>query len=227
MLNAIVTGASRGLGLALAGALLADGWRVVIDARTAGELARAAEQLGPAAVPVPGDLTDPAHRSELLAAAARLGELHLLVNNAGTLGPSPLPPVADLPVPALRELYEINVLAPLALTQAALPALRTAGGVLVNITSDAAVEAYEGWGGYASAKAALERLSATLAAEEPAVAVWTVDPGDLRTRMHQQAFPDEDISDRPLPEQVAPGLPAMLAKRPASGRYRLADWLPE
>jgi NAD(P)-dependent dehydrogenase (short-subunit alcohol dehydrogenase family) len=226
MLNAIVTGASRGLGLALAGALLADGWRVVIDARTGGELARAAERLGPAAVAVPGDLTDPAHRSELLTAAARLGELHLLVNNAGTLGPSPLPPVADLPVPALRELYEINVLAPLALTQAALPALRAAGGVLVTITSDAAVEAYQGWGGYASAKAALERLSATLAAEEPAVAVWTVDPGDLRTRMHQQAFPDEDISDRPLPEQVAPGLLAMLAKRPASGRYRLADWVP-
>jgi NAD(P)-dependent dehydrogenase (short-subunit alcohol dehydrogenase family) len=227
MPNAIVTGASRGLGLALASALLTDGWRVVIDARTAGELARAAERLGPAAVAVPGDLTDPSHRSALLAAAARLGELDLLVNNAGTLGPSPLPPVATLPVPALRELYEINVLAPLALTQAALPALRTAGGVLVNITSDAAVEAYEGWGGYASAKAALERLSATLAAEEPAVAVWTVDPGDLRTRMHQQAFPDQDISDRPLPEQVAPGLLAMLADRPASGRYRLADWLPE
>jgi NAD(P)-dependent dehydrogenase (short-subunit alcohol dehydrogenase family) len=228
MPNAIITGASRGLGRALAAALLAEaaGWRVVIDARTAGELAQAGLRLGPAAVPVPGDLTDPAHRSALLAAAARLGGLDLLVNNAGTLGPSPLPPVAELPVPALRELYEVNVLAPLALTQAALPALRAAGGVLVTITSDAAVEAYPGWGGYASAKAAMERLSATLAAEEPAVAVWTVDPGDLRTRMHQQAFPGEDISDRPLPEQVAPGLPAMLAERPASGRHRLADWVP-
>jgi NAD(P)-dependent dehydrogenase (short-subunit alcohol dehydrogenase family) len=228
MPNAIITGASRGLGRALAAALLAEaaGWRVVIDARTAGELAQAGQRLGPAAVPVPGDLTDPAHRSALLAAAARLGGLDLLVNNAGTLGPSPLPPVAELPVPALRELYEVNVLAPLALTQAALPALRAAGGVLVTITSDAAVEAYPGWGGYASAKAAMERLSATLAAEEPAVAVWTVDPGDLRTRMHQQAFPGEDISDRPLPEQVAPGLPAMLAERPASGRHRLADWVP-
>jgi len=229
MPHAIITGASRGLGRALAAALLADpaaGWRVVIDARTAGELAETARQLGPAAVPLPGDLTDPDHRAALLAAAARLGGLDLLVHNAGTLGPSPLPPVAALPVPELRELYEVNVLAPLALTQAALPALRTAGGVVVSITSDAAVEAYPGWGGYASAKAALERLSATLAAEEPAVAVWTVDPGDLRTRMHQQAFPGEDISDRPLPEQVAPGLLALLAKRPASGRYRLADWVP-
>ena len=229
MPHAIITGASRGLGRALTAALLADpaaGWRVVIDARTAGELAETARQLGPAAVPLPGDLTDPDHRAALLAAAARLGGLDLLVHNAGTLGPSPLPPVAALPVPELRELYEVNVLAPLALTQAALPALRTAGGVVVSITSDAAVEAYPGWGGYASAKAALERLSATLAAEEPAVTVWTVDPGDLRTRMHQQAFPGEDISDRPLPEQVAPGLPALLAKRPASGRYRLADWVP-
>jgi NAD(P)-dependent dehydrogenase (short-subunit alcohol dehydrogenase family) len=226
MSNAIVTGASRGLGLALARTLVADGWRVVIDARTGDELARAAAELGPAAVPVPGDITDPAHRAGLLAAGAELGDLDLLVNNAGTLGPSPLPPVAALPVEALRELYEINVLAPLALTQAALPALRSAGGVLVTITSDAAVEPYEGWGGYGSAKAALERLTAGLAAEEPTVTVWTVDPGDLRTRMHQQAFPGEDISDRPLPETVAPAFPAMLAKRPASGRYRLADWLP-
>lgn len=227
MPNAIITGASRGLGLALAHALVAGGWRVVIDARTASDLTQAAERLGPAAVAVPGDHADPAHRADLLAAAARLGALDLLVNNAGTLGPSPLPPVAALPADALRELYEVNVVAPVALTQAALPALRSAGGVLVNITSDAATEAYEGWGGYASAKAALERLSAVLAAEEPKVAVWTVDPGDLRTRMHQQAFPDEDISDRPLPEAVAPGLPAMLAARPASGRYRLADWVPE
>jgi NAD(P)-dependent dehydrogenase (short-subunit alcohol dehydrogenase family) len=176
-------------------------------------------------VAVPGDLTDPAHRAELLAAVQRLGGLDLLINNAGTLGPSPLPPVAGLPIEALRELYEINVLAPLALTQAALPALRAAGGVLINITSDAAVEAYEGWGGYGSAKAAVERLSAVLAAEEPAVRVWWLDPGDLRTRMHQEAFPGEDISDRPLPGSVAPGLPVLLAERPASGRLKLADWV--
>ncbi|HEY8472347.1 MAG TPA: SDR family NAD(P)-dependent oxidoreductase [Natronosporangium sp.] len=226
MSNAIITGASRGLGLALARTLIADGWRVVIDARTESELAEAAAGLGPAAVAVPGDLADPAHRAALLAAAADLGDLHLLVNNAGTLGPSPLPDVAALPLDALRELYEVNVLAPLALTQAALPALRSANGVLVTITSDAAVEPYRGWGGYGSAKAALERLTAGLAAEEPALTVWTVDPGDLRTRMHQQAFPGEDISDRPLPESVAPALLAMLGKRPASGRYRLADWLP-
>jgi NAD(P)-dependent dehydrogenase (short-subunit alcohol dehydrogenase family) len=225
MSNAIITGGSRGLGRALAGALVADGWRVVLGARTAADLTQAAQSLGPAAVAVPGDLTDPAHRAALLAAAAELGSLDLLVNNGGTLGPSPLPPVAALPLAALRELYEVNVVAPVALTQAALPALRSAGGVLVNITSDAAVEPYQGWGGYGSAKAALERLSAGLAAEEQAVTVWTVDPGDLRTRMHQQAFPGEDISDRPLPETVAPALAAMLAKRPASGRYRLADWL--
>jgi len=225
MANAIITGASRGLGQALARTLTAGGWRVVIDARTAADLARVAAQLGPAAVAVPGDITDPAHRAELLAAAERLGGLDLLVNNAGTLGPSPLPPVARLPIEALRELYEINVLAPLALTQAALPALRAAGGVLINVTSDAALEAYEGWGGYGSAKAAVERLSAVLAAEEPAVTVWWLDPGDLRTRMHQEAFPGEDISDRPLPESVAPGLTVLLAKRPASGRLRLADWV--
>lgn len=226
MPNAIITGASRGLGRALAGTLVDGGWRVVIDARTAADLTEAADRLGPAAVPVPGDLTDPAHRAALLAAAAELGDLDLLVNNGGTLGPSPLPPVAALPLAELRELYEVNVLAPLALTQAALPALRTAGGVLVFVSSDAAVEPYEGWGGYGSAKAALERLAAGLAAEEPPVTVWTVDPGDLRTRMHQQAFPGEDISDRPLPETVSPALAAMLAKRPGSGRYRLADWLP-
>lgn len=226
MSNAIITGASRGLGLALARTLTTEGWRVVADARTAADLAAAADSLGPGAVAVPGDLTDPAHRADLVAAATGLGPLDLLVHNAGILGPSPLPPVADLPVDAVRELYEVNVLAPLALTQAALPALRAAGGVLVTVTSDAAVEPYEGWGGYGSAKAALERLTAGLAAEEPHLTVWTVDPGDLRTRMHQEAFPGEDISDRPLPETVAPGLLGMLAKRPASGRYRLADWVP-
>jgi NAD(P)-dependent dehydrogenase (short-subunit alcohol dehydrogenase family) len=226
MANAIITGGSRGLGLALAQELVAGGWRVVIDARTTGELDAAVRALGPAASGVPGDLTDPDHRAAVLDTAARHGPLDLLVNNAGTLGPSPLPPVATLPVDALRDLFEVNVLAALALTQQALPALRAAGGAVVTITSDAAVEAYPGWGGYAAAKAAMERLSAVLAVEEPDLAVWTVDPGDLRTRMHQQAFPGEDISDRPLPEVVAPGLAALLAERPRSGRYRLADWVP-
>jgi NAD(P)-dependent dehydrogenase (short-subunit alcohol dehydrogenase family) len=226
MAVAIITGGSRGLGRALAHALVADGWRVVVDARTTSDLAATVRALGPAASGVPGDLTDPDHRTAVLDAAIRHGRLDLLVNNAGTLGPSPLPPVAELPVDALRELFEVNVLAALALTQQALPALRAAGGAVVNITSDAAGEAYPGWGGYAAAKAALERLSAVLAVEEPGLAVWTVDPGDLRTRMHQEAFPGEDISDRPLPEAVATGLAAMLAKRPPSGRYRLADWVP-
>jgi NAD(P)-dependent dehydrogenase (short-subunit alcohol dehydrogenase family) len=235
MANAIVTGASRGLGLALTRTLVQAGWRVVVDARGGAELAEAVAPFGAAAVPVPGDVTDPEHRAALLAAADRLGGLDLLINNAGTLGPSPLPPVAELPAPALRELYEINVVAPLLLIQAALPALRARRGALITITSDAAVEPYPGWGGYGSAKAALERLSAGLAAEEADraeragagsdLAVWWVDPGDLRTRMHQEAFPGEDISDRPLPESVAPGLLALLAARPPAGRQRLSAWV--
>ena len=153
---------------------------------------------------MPGDVTDPAHRLALIAAADRLGGLDLLVNNAGILGPSPQPPLAEYPLDALRDVYEVNVVAPLALTQLALPALRARGGAVVNVTSDAAVEAYAGWGGYGSAKAALEQASRVLAAEEPDLRVWWVDPGDLRTRMHQEAFPGEDISDRPLPARSCP-----------------------
>jgi NAD(P)-dependent dehydrogenase (short-subunit alcohol dehydrogenase family) len=220
---AIVTGASRGLGRALAAGLAAAGWRVVLDARNAEELRAAAAAIGPATVAVPGDVTDPAHRAALAAAADRLGGPDLLVNNAGIIGPSPQPALADYPPAVLREVYEVNVMAPLAMAQLVLPALRERAGAVINVTSDAAVEPYAGWGGYGSAKAAVDQLTRVLAAEQPEIAVWAVDPGDLRTRMHQEAFPGEDISDRPLPESVVPAVLRLLATRPASGRLRLAD----
>ena len=215
--NALITGAGRGLGLALARALLANGWRVVVDARRAGHLAAAL----PGAVVVPGDVTSSAHRDALAAAASRLD---LLVNNASDLGPSPLPRLADAPLTAVRRVYETNVLAPLALTQLFLPLLRASHGTVLNVSSDAAVEAYAGWGAYGSAKAALDQLTAVLAAEEPELAVYAVDPGDMRTEMHQAAFPGEDISDRPEPETVVPALLRLIATRPPSGRFRAADF---
>jgi NAD(P)-dependent dehydrogenase (short-subunit alcohol dehydrogenase family) len=219
-----VTGASKGLGRALAAGLVAEGWRVVIDARHGHDLAAAAEATG--AVPVAGDVTDPAHRQALMAAALGLGgRLDLLVNNAGTLGTTPLPPLRRYPLDDLRLVLEANVIAPLALAQLALPALAATGGAIVNITSDAAVEAYEGWGGYGASKAALEQLSNVMAAEEPAVDVWWVDPGDMRTDMHQAAFPGQDISDRPQPAQVVPALLGLVAGRRRGGRARLADLL--
>ncbi|GAA0642858.1 SDR family oxidoreductase [Kutzneria viridogrisea] len=221
MAVAIITGASRGLGLALARGLSEAGWELVVDARGADELRTAREQLPGPVTALPGDVTDPAHRAELVAAADRLGGVDLLVNNAGVLGPSPQPALARYPLEVLRQVYEVNVLAPLALTQLALTSLRRNGGAVANITSDAAVRPYEGWGGYGSAKAAVEQLSRILAAEEPGLRVWAVDPGDLRTRMHQEAFPGEDISDRPLPETVLPAFLRLLADRPESGRVKL------
>ncbi len=220
MTTAIVTGASRGLGFALAEGLVDTGWRVVIDGRDEEALTAAAQLLGPSATAIAGDITDPAHRKKLIEAA---DGADLVVNNAGILGPSPQPPLAEYPLDVLRAVYEVNVIAPLALAQAALPGLRRKAGALVNVTSDAAVEAYEGWGGYGSAKAAVEQASRILAAEEPAVRVWWVDPGDLRTRMHQEAFPGEDISDRPEPATAVPGFLKLLKDRPASGRIRLAS----
>jgi NAD(P)-dependent dehydrogenase (short-subunit alcohol dehydrogenase family) len=220
---AIVTGASRGLGRALAAGLAGAGWRLVIDARGATDLQEVRAALGPGVVAVPGDVTQPEHRSELLAAADRLGGASLLINNAGILGPSPQPPLSEYPLFVLRRVLDVNVIAPLALTQLALPGLRARRGAVVNITSDAAVEPYPGWGGYGSAKAAVEQASRVLGVEEPAVRVWSVDPGDLRTQMHQEAFPGEDISDRPAPETVVPAFLRLLAERPESGRVRLAD----
>jgi NAD(P)-dependent dehydrogenase (short-subunit alcohol dehydrogenase family) len=222
MTTAIITGASRGLGRALAAGLAAAGWDVVADARDGRALAAAG--LGDRAVTLPGDVTDPAHRVALLNAADRLGGPDLLVNNAGILGPSPQPALADYPLDILRAVFEVNLYAPLALTQLALPGLRKRGGIVLNVTSDAAVEPYPGWGGYGAAKAALEQASNVLAAEEPDVRVWWADPGDLRTRMHQEAFPGEDISDRPEPESVVPAFLRLIADRPASGRIKVASW---
>jgi NAD(P)-dependent dehydrogenase (short-subunit alcohol dehydrogenase family) len=216
---AIVTGGTRGLGRALVEGLVGAGWDVVFDGRDAARVGEVAAATG--AVGVAGDVTDPRHRADLLAAADRIGGPDLLVNNAGILGPSPQPPLADYPLDVLRAVYEVNVVAPLALTQLVLPALREHKGALVNVTSDAAVEPYEGWGGYGSAKAAVEQASRILAAEEPAVRVWWVDPGDLRTDMHQEAFPGEDIGDRPEPHTVVPALLRLIGESPASGRVRL------
>jgi NAD(P)-dependent dehydrogenase (short-subunit alcohol dehydrogenase family) len=218
--TALITGASRGLGRALAGALAARGWRLLVDARTPGSLA--AEL--PGAAVVAGDVTDPGHRGALAAAAGMLGRLDLLVNNASDLGPSPLPALAHYPLDALRRVYETDVVAPLALVQLLAPQLRAAGGIVVNVSSDAATGPYPGWGGYGSAKAALDQLSAVLAAEEPGLRVYAVDPGDMRTDMHQAAFPGEDITDRPEPAAVVPALLRLLDARPPSGRYRAADW---
>ena len=217
--TALITGAGRGLGRALAGALLATGWRVVGDARRTADLTAGL----PGALVVPGDVTDPAHRDALAAAVDGLGRLDLLVNNASDLGPSPLPPLADVPLAAARRVLETNVLAPLALIQRFLPRLRADDGIVLNVSSDAAVEAYAGWGAYGSSKAALDQLSAVLAAEEPGLAVYAVDPGDMRTEMHQAAFPGEDISDRAEPEAVVPALLRLIATRPPSGRVRAAD----
>ena len=175
---------------------------------------------------LPGDITDPAHRGDLRRAAEALGGADLLINNAGTLGASPLPPSPSTRSRSCGTAFEVNVIAPIALTQLLLPALRRRGGAVLSVTSDAAVEAYAGWGGYGAAKAALEQACNVLAAEETAVRVWWVDPGDLRTQMHQQAFPGEDISDRPLPESVVPAFRRLIAERMPSGRYRAADLMP-
>jgi NAD(P)-dependent dehydrogenase (short-subunit alcohol dehydrogenase family) len=227
---AIVTGASRGLGAALAEGLARTGWSVVIDARDPEALEGAARRIRASAAPgvdivaISGDVTDDDHRHQLIAAAFGLGGLDLLVNNAGTLGASPLPCLLDYPLGELRVAFEANVVAPLGLIQDALPLLlHSAHPRLIDITSDAGVEAYEGWGGYGAGKAALEHLGAVLSVEIPALTVWSVDPGDLRTAMHQAAFPGDDISDRPEPDSVVPAFLALIESRRPSGRYRAAD----
>ena len=232
---AIVTGASRGLGEALATGLARSNWSVVIDARDRKELEAAATRIREAAeaadhvvvTAIAGDITDAGHRHDLTAAAFDLGGLDLVVNNAGTLGAAPLPSLGDYPLGELRVAFEANVVAPLGLIQDALPLLLDSPYPrVINVTSDAAVEAYEGWGGYGAGKAALEHLGAVLATEFPSLTVWSVDPGDLRTAMHQAAFPGEDISDRPEPAAVVPAFVRLVTERLPSGRYRAAHLMP-
>lgn len=221
--TALITGASRGLGRALARTLAGRGWTLVLDARGAEALRDIEWELGSAAVTIAGDVADPAHRAQLAAAVDRLGGLDLLVNNASALGPSPQPALADYPLAELTQVYRVNVFAPLCLTQLLLPRLSAPGGRIVNVSSDAAVEPYPGWGGYGSAKAALDQLTAILGAERPDLSVYAFDPGDMRTDLHQQAFPGEDISDRPEPETVVPALLRLIEADLPSGRYRAAD----
>jgi NAD(P)-dependent dehydrogenase (short-subunit alcohol dehydrogenase family) len=225
--TALVTGASRGLGRALSEALHARGWRLVVDGRDADRLRAAVSSLPrPELVTaVPGDVSDPAHRAALAAAVGP--RLDLLVDNASDLGPSPLPRLEHLRPGDLQRVLAVNTVAPLALFQVVLPALRAGSGRVLNISSDAAVEAYEGWGGYGASKAALDQLSAVLAVEHPELRVHTVDPGDMATDMHQAAFPGEDISDRPTPETVVPALLALIDGDLPSGRYRAAELTPE
>jgi NAD(P)-dependent dehydrogenase (short-subunit alcohol dehydrogenase family) len=215
----IITGASRGLGLALARALDERRWRLVVDARGGEALAEATAGLS-GVTAITGDVADPEHRRGLVEAAG--GEIDLIANNASLLGPSPLPALADYPLEELRRVFEANVVGPLALVQLALPSLRD-GAAILDITSDAAVEPYEGWGGYGSSKAALEQLTAVLGAEHPGLRVYSVDPGDMRTQMQQDAFPGEDISDRPPPEDSVPGLLALIEGSLPSGRYRASE----
>jgi NAD(P)-dependent dehydrogenase (short-subunit alcohol dehydrogenase family) len=219
---ALITGASRGFGRAVACALTRRGWSLIVDARRADDLAEAMRGMADV-VAVPGDVTDPGHRARLAEAAGRAGRLDVLVNNASRLGPSPQPSLRDYPLDELARVYDTNVLAPLALIQLLAAPLAAAGGTIVNVSSDAAAEAYPGWGGYGSAKAALDQLTAVLATEEPALRCYALDPGDMRTDMHQRAFPGEDISDRPEPDAVVPALLRLLDERPPSGRYRASD----
>ncbi len=219
MPTAILTGASRGLGRALATHLSADAWRLVVDARTEEELRKAAAAWPDAAV-LPGDLTDPAHRRELVAAAG--GRLDLLVLNASSLGQTPLPPLACYDLDALRRVLEVNTVAALGLVQLGLPGLRASGGRVVAVSSDASVEGYPGWGGYGASKAALDQLARVLATEEPDLRVYAFDPGDMRTRMHADAFPGKDVSDRPEPESVVPALRRLVDGDLPSGRYTSA-----
>ena len=231
MSTAVVTGASRGLGRALSEGLARRGWSLIIDGRDPALLEQARGRLwklippGSHVVAIPGDVTDPHHRRALAGAAYALGGLDLLVCNAGVLGPSPLPALADLPLAALRELFEVYPVASLGLIQEVLPLLRAAtdGGRVVLISSDAAVEGYSGWGAYGAPKAAQDQLARVLAVEQPGLRVWAVDPGDMRTEMHQAAYPGEDISDRPLPEDVVPRLIELFESRHPSGRIRAAD----
>jgi len=226
--TALITGASRGLGLALAEALAERGWNLILDARGTQALLAVEQRLAKSThvVAIPGDITQADHRAQLVRAAQNVGALDALINNASMLGPSPQPELLDYPMQVLEKVFHTNLFAPLALLQSLRPALKP-GARILNITSDAGVEAYPGWGGYGSSKAALEHLSAILAAENPTWRVYWIDPGDMRTQMQQEAFPGEDISDRPLPEESIPGLLALLLQDIPSGRYQARALHPE
>jgi NAD(P)-dependent dehydrogenase (short-subunit alcohol dehydrogenase family) len=226
--TALITGASRGLGLALARELGERGWQLIINARGEAALRAASWQLSAdtGVTAIAGDIADPAHRQALAVAARAVGGLDVVINNASILGPSPQPELLDYPLDVLADVYRVNVIAPLALLQAVRDELKP-GASIINVSSDAAVEAYEGWGGYGSSKAALEQLTAVFAAENPQYHVYWVDPGDMRTEMQQAAFPDEDISDRPLPETSVPGFMALLEGGWESGRYRARELVAE
>lgn len=221
---AIVTGASRGLGRALALRLAGEGWRVVVDARGERDLRAVAEAAPPGRVTaIAGDVADAAHRRRLVRAATALGRLDIVVANASALGPSPLPRLADHPLAELERVYAVNVIAPLALVQLTLPALEASAGTIIAVSSDAAVEAYPGWGGYGSSKAALDHAVAVLAREHPGLRVYAVDPGEMDTRMLREALPGEDVGDRPPPESVVPALMRLIGRDLPSGRHRAAD----
>lgn len=221
--TALITGGSAGLGRASALALAERGWEVIVTGRRVEPLDRVAAR-GSTITAIPGDVTDPRHRERLAGMIAARGRLDLLVNNASALGPSPMPALTRFPEDELAQVYATNVLAPLALIGALIGQVRATDGIVINISSDAAVEAYAGWGGYGAAKAALDHATAVLAVEEPDLAIYAFDPGDMRTAMHQAAFPGVDISDRPAPETVVPSLLRLLETRPPSGRYRASDF---
>ena len=225
---ALITGASMGLGRAVAAELTRRGWRVVGDARDSARLARAVRSMPhPGAVTaVPGDVADPAHRRLLADAVTSADRLDLIVNNASVLGPSPQPPLADYPIAELEHVYAVNTLAPLAVLQLVMPSLERSAGRVINVSSDAAAEAYEGWGGYGSAKAALDQLTAVLALEHPRIRVYAFDPGDMATDLHRQAVPGHDLSDLPTPEEVVPALMRLVTGGHPSGRYRASDLAP-
>jgi NAD(P)-dependent dehydrogenase (short-subunit alcohol dehydrogenase family) len=221
---ALITGASRGLGLALARELALHNWRLILDARGVEALDLAHRELSDLTrvISIPGDVSELLHRQALVDAATSLGSLDLLINNASQLGPSPLPGLVNYPLSALEQVYRVNVFAPLALIQM-LQSFLKPGAVIINVSSDAGLEAYPGWGGYGSSKAALEQLSAVLADENPQWHIYWIDPGDMRTQMHQEAYPGEDISNRPLPDASIPGFRALLSAKLPSGRYKVRE----
>jgi NAD(P)-dependent dehydrogenase (short-subunit alcohol dehydrogenase family) len=206
---ALITGASRGLGREIARLLARRKTRLVLTARGADALQNVADELQSLTevAALPGDVADPAHVDRLVQLGLdRFGRIDVLINNASTIGPSPMPALDAYPLDALAEVFQVNTVAPLHLIQWVLPPMRARGsGVVVNVTSDAAVQAYPGWGGYGASKAALEHLSRTLAAEleGTGIRIYAVDPGDMNTQMHREAEPGVDLSHLPGPEVSA------------------------